>query len=179
MKKAILFAAGCFLLFACNNEKKDAATTETTTTSDKQPQSEITDLKYTDLGKGLQAKMASGDVAGWLSYYADTATYRWNNGDSLIGKAAITDYWTHRRKDVIDSLSFSQDIWLPVKVNKPQQKEEAGVWLLGWYMVTAKYKAGKSMTQWTHTLMHFNSADKIDRVLQFLDHAPINAALGK
>lgn len=35
------------------------------------------------------------------------------------------------------------------------------------------------MTQWIHTLMHFDANDKIDRVLQFLDTAPINAAAKK
>jgi hypothetical protein len=35
------------------------------------------------------------------------------------------------------------------------------------------------MSQWIHTLMHFNNEDKIDRVLQFLDRAPINAAMKK
>jgi len=27
--------------------------------------------------------------------------------------------------------------------------------------------------------MHFNSADKIDRVIQYLDRVPINAAMAK
>jgi hypothetical protein len=35
------------------------------------------------------------------------------------------------------------------------------------------------MTQLIHTDMHFNDADKIDRVIQYLDRVPINAALAK
>jgi hypothetical protein len=52
-----------------------------------------------------------------------------------------------------------------------------GVWLLSWYQVDAKYKNGNKMTQWIHTTMHFNDASKIDRVIQYLDRAPINKAM--
>jgi hypothetical protein len=33
------------------------------------------------------------------------------------------------------------------------------------------------MTQWIHTTMHMNDAGKIDRVIQYLDRAPINKAM--
>jgi hypothetical protein len=74
---------------------------------------------------------------------------------------------------------FINDIWLPIKVNEPQRNEQSGVWLLSWYVLKAKYKTGKSMTQEIHTDMHFDANDKIDRVIQFLDRAPINAATKK
>jgi len=32
------------------------------------------------------------------------------------------------------------------------------------------------MTQWAHADMHFDAADKIDRVILYLDRAPINEA---
>jgi cyanophycinase-like exopeptidase len=50
---------------------------------------------------------------------------------------------------------------------------------MGWYQVTAKYKTGKSMTQWVHTDQHFDANDKIDRLIQYIDRAPINAAISK
>ena len=178
MKKLIIMAAGCFFLISCNNEKQDDKTPATNAKTET-PQSEITDAKYTEIGKSMMAKLSSGDVDGWVSAYADTAVYLWNNGDSLAGTPAILDYWKKRRHDVIDSLKYSQDIWLPVKVNRPQQKEQVGVWLMGWYMVEAKYKTGKKMMQWMHMLMHFNSADKVDRAIQFVDRVPINAATAK
>jgi hypothetical protein len=80
--------------------------------------------------------------------------------------------------DVIESLTFSNQIWLAVNVEEPQQAVQApGVWLLGWYVVNAKYKNGKSMMQWTHVDFHFDANDKVDEVIQYLDRAPINAAL--
>ena len=115
-----------------------------------------------------------------MNTFADNAMYRWNNGDSLVGKKAISDYWKKRRTEAIDSISFSNDIWLSVKVNEPQQTVQApGVWLLGWYAINAKYKTGKRMMQWIHADMHFDAQDKIDIFIQYLDRAPINAAMKK
>ena len=107
----LLLAAGCIFLFACNNEKKDDKSSTTSTTGET-PQAEITDAKYTDMGKKVLSSLASGDMATYAGLYADTAKYHWNGGDSLVGKPAIVEYWTKRRHDVIDSLKFSQDIWL-------------------------------------------------------------------
>ena len=81
--------------------------------------------------------------------------------------------------NAIDSLRYSNEIWLPIKVNQPQQKEKPGVWLMGWFQVTAKYKGGSSMTQLMHILYHFNENDKIDEVNHFVDRAPIMAAMPK
>jgi hypothetical protein len=116
----------------------------------------------------------------WMSMFADNAKYFWNGGDSLIGKAAINDYWRKRRTEVIDSISFAYDIWLPVKVNESQQPmQTTGVWLLSWYQVSAKYKNGKTMSQWIHNDFHFDADKKVDQVVQYIDRAPINAALSK
>lgn len=184
MKNVISLAAGCIFLFACNDAKTDetSATTKDSTAvvaNTEVQQSEFADAKYTEMGKNSLAKLSSGDITGWLNDYADSAVYVWNNGDSLAGKKAISDYWTKRRTEVIDSLKFSNQIWLPIKVNRPQSVEAPGIWLLGWYMTEAKYKNGKKMVQWMHIDMHFNSADKIDRSIHYMDRAPINAALAK
>ena len=111
------------------------------------PQTEFADAKYTEIGKKYIADLAKGDTDGMMAVYTDDAKYYWNSGDSLIGKKAIADFWVNRRKNVIETISFKNDIWLPVKVNRPQRMEKTGIWLLSWYQVTAKYKGGKSMTQ--------------------------------
>jgi hypothetical protein len=51
--------------------------------------------------------------------------------------------------------------------------------VIGWYKTTAKYKGGKSMTQWIHTDFHFDENDKIDEVNQYLDKSAINEAMKK
>jgi ketosteroid isomerase-like protein len=185
MKRLLSLAFISSLFFACTNSKPadTAATTSDSAVAaaPAKPQpTEFADSKYADIGKKGFDALSSGDIDAWMSTYADNAVYIWNNGDSIAGKAAITAYWKKRRTEVIDSIKFLYPIWLPIKVNEPQQPVQApGVWLLSWHLTSAKYKTGKRMTQWMHTVMHFDANDKIDRVLQFLDRVPINAATKK
>ena len=184
MKRILILATSCMILFACSNDKKDEPKTgENTMSSDGSkalPQSEFADAKYTEIGKKMNAQLQSGDIDGWLNNYAENAVYTWSAGDSLAGKKAITDYWKNRRMNVIDSISISNDIWLPIKVNTPQKGPDIpGVWLMVWSQTDVKYKKGGKLTFWVHNLHHFDANDKIDRTLSFVDFAPINKALGK
>jgi hypothetical protein len=182
MKKLMVGLFISAILIACNNEKpaeqKEESAPAPVTETKMQP-SEFADPKYMEIGKNGLAALSKGDVAGWMNSFAENAVYMWNSLDSLVGKPAISDYWTKRRTDIIDSINFTNMIFLPIKVNQPQSIEAPGVWLLGWYTVSSKYKTGKRMTQLIHTDMHFNANDQIDRVIQYIDRVPINAALKK
>lgn len=187
MKKILALILITAALNACGSnsdeqKKKDEAAAAATTEAAKPatpPPAEIGDPKYIAMGKtGLEA-IHNHDVAAFTNMYTDNVVYIWNNGDSLVGKAAVAKYWTDRFATALDSLSFANQIWLPVKVNQPQSIEAPGTWLMSWYLVSAKYKNGKSMHQWIHTTMHIGADDKIDRVLQFRDNAPIMAAMKK
>src|SRR4029079_15357788 len=118
----ILLGAGWM---SCSPQKAsdDAAATTTADTTKAMAPAEFADQKYADMGKKLLAEFAAGDIEGYMSNFADNAVYHWNNGDSIVGKAAISDYWKKRRADVIDSISFTNAIYLPVIVNKPQALE--------------------------------------------------------
>ncbi len=184
MKKLIGLFVCVSLFYSCTNNQQGAETTAAKsgleTAAAEMKDYEFADSKFKDIGKKGLADLASGDIDSWMNSYADNAIYRWNGGDSLVGKAAISAYWKSRRKDVIDSLSFTNDVWLPMKVNKPEVAAQLpGNYALGWYMVYAKYKTGKSMSQRSHVVLHFDANDKIDRATQYLDRAPINAAAGK
>lgn len=141
--------------------------------------SEFADPKYMEMGKKQLMQMEKADMDGWINNFADTAVFAWSGGDSLAGKNAIGQYWRERRMNVVDSVHFTNAIWLPMKVNQPQSVETPGIWLLSWYQVNVKYKNGKNLSFWVHNVMHYNSADKIDWVMQYIDRAPVNAALGK
>ena len=144
------------------------------------PPVEFADAKYMDMAKANMATFAIKDIAKWSGDLADNARYLWNSGDSLVGKPAIVDFWTNRMSNVIESVKFENSIYLPVKVNEPQSIEAKGVWVLSWHQVTAKYIAtGKSMTQWIHTAMHFNSNDKIDQFSLYIDRLAIQQASTK
>jgi len=181
MKKVFALFACSALFFGCNDPKtteKDEPKAETPATSSKDY--EFGDNKFVEIGKKATASLESGDIDSWVAYYADSAKYHWNNFDSLVGKTAITDYWKKRRADVIDSMSFTKQIWMPIKVNTPLiEGQMTGNYLLYWFVSYAKYKTGKSMKQRIHMVFHFNDNDKIDRVSQYLDREPINAAMAK
>lgn len=170
------------VLMACNGSKPAEEGVKTTTAGESTalPPAEFADPKYSEMVKSGLASLSAGDVAAWLSSFSDNAVYAWGYGDSLVGKPAISEYWTKRRAEVLDSLTFANPIFLPVKINTPQSVEAPGVWVLAWYETTAKYKpSGKKMTQWIHTDNHFNADGKIDRVIQYVDRVAINNAMAK
>ncbi|WP_207510723.1 nuclear transport factor 2 family protein [Longitalea luteola] len=177
-----IFVGTMFLMMAvaCQNEAEKATEPVVAGESTKNPPPvEFADQKYIDMGKKAWSQFASGDIDGWATNFADNAIYRWSSGDSLAGKAAILKYWKDRRMKVIDSLVFTDDIWLPVTVNQPQGRENKGTWLLHWQKVNATYKNKARLTFWVHTDMHFNNENQIDEIIQYIDRAPINAALGR
>lgn len=168
---------------SCSPQKPAEAATDgtaaDTTKATAPPPAEFADPKYAEVGKKLLASFSSEDIDGYMSNFADNAIYYWNNGDSIAGKAAITDYWKKRMAESIDSVYFTNAIYLPIKVNQPQATETAGTWLLSWYQTHATYKTGKSMTQWMHADIHFDTNDKIDQVIQYRDNKLIEAAMKK
>jgi hypothetical protein len=186
MKKLFYFAAGCFLVFSCNNKhgsfgNGDRTANSTDTTYQDTRPCEFADAKYTDLGKAAMSKFQSGDIDGWLTYYADSTVIRQSPADSLYGKAAIAKLWKERRKMETGSIQIKNDIWLPLKVNRPQKGDdlEDGIWLLNWHHVNLEYKNEKRQKFWVHTDFHFDKNDKIDIMLEYFDASPIVAALKK
>ena len=186
MQKSFAWAAVCCLsvsLFSCNNASNSTPAKDTTAAAAEAPKppapAEFADMKYAEIGKKQMAALASNDMKVYAEGYADSAVFQWSSGDSVVGKEAIVKYWTNRRTNVIDSLQLDNDIWLPIKVNQPQKGPDMpGVWLLSWMRSHVKYKKGKPLVFWVHTDYHFNSADKIDRAIQYIDRAPINRELG-
>lgn len=177
MKKLFLIAL-CTSLFVCC--KKDVGMEPPTADSAKTVAPvEFADAKYSEIGKKALESLSKGDMDTWMSFYSDNAKYYWSGGDSLVGKPAIDKFWRDRRTNVIETLSFSKEIWLPLKVNEKGNIPLDGYWLLGWYQVSATYKGGGSMTQWAHSTYHFDANDKIDRINHYIDRLPIKEAQEK
>ena len=181
MRKLFLIAAGSMILFACNDkkseEKKSDDAGKTMSSADKKPATEILDLSAADPIKNSLAAFAKGDLDGMTADYDDNVRYTWSSGDSAIGKKAVKEFYAGRWK-LIDSISFSNDIKLPLRINESQQPQVAppGKWVLYWVMTNVKYKNGKKLTFWQHSVNHFNDAGKIDFVGQYIDRYPIMEA---
>ena len=181
MKRTIGFLFLAVIFAACSNDQTAADNSSTTMDSASTEVNtrgyEFGDDKYVQMAKQTMQDLSSGNIDSYLSVYADNAIYRFSGGDSLNGKQAITDYWKKRRSEVIDSLSYSGEVWLPINVSKPMSPNQlAGNYALTWNMVHAKYKSGKSMSQRMHMVFHFDNNDKVDRVTQYLDRVPVMAA---
>jgi ketosteroid isomerase-like protein len=180
MKSQIALGLIVLALWSCNTPKPAEPVKAETPAPEPQKPIEFADDRYSNVCKAALAKLSTGDVDGFITDYADNAVYRWNSGDSLSGKPAIEKYWKDRRSNVISKINFTNDIWLPLTVTDAStQNVRKGTWVLGWFTTAATYKTGKSMTQNMHTLYHFNKDEKIDEVIQFLDRAPILAAMKK
>jgi len=180
MRRILTALMSLAVLAACNNKSSEPAksNTDTTAVTTEVKPSEIAGAKYMENGKHFLSSFSKGDIDGWLSDWADNGVFLWNTGDSLAGKAAVAKYWKDRWSG-LDSISFSNQIWLPIQVNKPQAIEAPGVWLLGWYMFNEKFKNGKRVVEWAHDDLHFNSDGKVDRQIHYVDMAPIKAAMMK
>lgn len=180
MKKVLLASCCLIMLAACKDEPEKTTQAVVAGEATKSPPPvSFADQRYVDMGKKAQSQFAAGDIDGWASNFADNIKFRWSAGDSLTGKEAVVKYWKDRRANVIQSIEISNDIWLPVTVNEPQHNEARGTWLLNWHQVKATYKNNESLTFWIHIDMHYNNEDKVDEVIQYIDRAPINAAVAK
>jgi hypothetical protein len=178
MRKLLLIACCAIVLAACNKPAEEAAKPEPEVKP--APPTELADMKYAEIGKQALAGLSSGDIDKFVSNYADNAKYFWSAGDSLIGKQAIVDFWKNRRTNVIETLEFANDVWLPIKINTPQKgPDRKGVWLVSWVQIKVKYKNGGQVGMWVHMDFHFDDTDKIDQVVMYIDNAPILAALAK
>lgn len=180
MRNILLGAVCLIMLAACKNEADENTPATIAGESTKTPPPvEFADQKYIDMGKKAMDKFAAGDIDGWASNFSDNIKFRWSAGDSLSSKAEVVKYWKDRRANVIESLELSDGIWLPVTVNEPQSIESKGTWLLNWHKVKATYKNKETLTFWVHIDMHYNNEGQVDEVIQYIDRAPIQAAVEK
>ena len=183
MKKVLKLFVVCLFFMACNSETKEAAATEPAAaepavaeTAKKPAPAEILDMSLAaPVKKSLEA-FTTGDIDAMTAEYSDNVRYGWSSGDSLIGRQAVKDYYTKRRA-LIDSISYSDYIFLPVQVNEAQSAyAPTGKWMLYWTFAHVKYKNGKRLNFWLHQVNHYNDAGKIDRATQYIDRGPIMAA---
>lgn len=174
MKKIILGVFLSAFLFACNNEKAETTgTTDAATTTETKTGDELLAISEGDGVKSSMLAFSKGDVDGMTANYDDNVRQLWSGGDSLIGKKAVQDYYNGRLK-LIDSITYSENVLLPVKVNNQQSQYQAlGKWVLHWTLAHVKYKNGKKLNFWIHTDYHYNDAGKIDIVIQYIDRNPI------
>ena len=163
MKKFIVFLF-CCLLFACSQTQEEPPIT-------------IADSRYIDVSRDILTSLCKGDIDAFIKNYSEDARYRWNYGDSLIGKQAIYNYWKERRTSVIDTITFTNETWLAIKANNPPKHIAPGVYVLNWSDFTVTYTNGSSINMNIHTVFGFDTQDRLVSTLQYLDRSLIADAL--
>jgi ketosteroid isomerase-like protein len=166
----LVLAMAGLLAAACNAPKPENAVPATPAAL------EIGDSTKSKMLKASLMALAAGDADAFTSNLADNAVFAWNSGDTLKGKAAIAEFWKDRRTNIIDQMQVSNDIWLNLKVNR-SKVAAPGDYTFAWFKVMVSYKGGKSMTQWIHNVYRFDASGKVDLVTQWVDRAPIMAAM--
>lgn len=180
MKKVFFGVFISVLLIACNEKTESTqatSTNETPSTPEKKAATEILELSEADGVKAGLAAFTKGDIDGMTAGFDDNIRYIFSGGDSLIGKQAVKDYYTGRWK-LIDSVMYSEEIYLPIRINESQSPKYAtvGKWIFSWGLAHVKYKNGKKLNFWVHTDYYYNDAGKVATVVQFLDRYPIMQA---
>ena len=178
--KKVFFGVFISLFFISCTEKaeeKPASDTSAPTTETKTPATEVLDLSEADGVKAGSAAFLKGDIDGMTAGFDDNVRYYFSGGDSLIGKQKVKDYYTGRWK-LIDSVTYSETILLPIRINESQSPQYAtvGKWVLTWNFAHVKYKNGKWIHFWIHTDYHFNDAGKVNTVVHYIDQRPIMEA---
>jgi len=163
MKKIIVLLLG-FALLSCNQPKDE-------------PPISIADQKYIDISRKILTSLCEGNLDAFIDHYAENAVYRWNFGDSLVGRKAIHDYWEERRNNVIDTITFKNETWLAIKATHPPKHITPGNYVLSWADFTVTYTNGSQLKMNIHTVFGFDDNDKIISTLQYLDRSLINNAL--
>jgi len=172
MKNLLSVLVSAALLWSCAEPKKEEEAPPP------EPKAvEFADAKYIDMGKAGMKSLAEGNVDAYIDGFSDNAVYQWNNGDTIATKPAILAYWKDRRGNLIDTITYTNEAWLAIQANDPPKHIAKGVWVFNWATFTVTYKTGKPMTQSIHNIMHYDANGKIDRAIQYLDRAPIAAAL--
>lgn len=141
---------------------------------------EFADSKYTEVVRRNDIMFTNGNIEGWAKMFANNVVMVYANGDSIVGKKAIIDFWTNRRNTLVESVGHQNNVFLPVRIVKSQGGFDLpGVWLLQWTEYTTKYKSGQTVRGLIHADFHFNEDDLVDRVLMYQDMAPTMEVTGE
>lgn len=158
------------MVMGCRQESKPAVVLEA---SKPRPLTELLDISLSEPARKSLDAFSQMDLEGFTAEFADDINYTWSNGDSLRGKEAVKEYYAGRFK-IIESISFTDHLFLPIQINESPTKSVApGRWLLQWAYTHIRYKNGKKVDLWIHNVNHYNADGKIDFLGQYMDRYPI------
>ncbi len=175
MKKIPAIAIALFLLSACNSgtdskpveNEAPAANSERPTATDAANSIVLPPSSTDGVKKAIEA-YASGDISAFTADMDENIKFYYPApGDSLVGKKAVSDFYTKRRA-MADSIQVVNPIYLGIR-NSTNPAVAQGDWLMAWYTYAIKYKNGKRIGLPIHVVQHLNSAGKVDIMAMYYD----------
>ncbi len=166
-----VFASGC----ATPAEKPATATN---------PHYEIGATEYSDLAVKSLSSWTQLDFDAWAATMSDDAEFYFPDGDagtrtSLIGKAAVLDWWRNWKKTSgIQSMTYRDHVDIPVIAKETLPYSGLRGPLVFSYFSNELVYSGATVNLRMNVAIHFNSEKLIDRFYTYYDRTKIIAATG-
>ncbi len=182
LKTGLIF---CTLLVAsCGETKK-----EDSVMAEKEiPILEAASQEYADLTQKTLDLLTEFDLETWKEYLADDVVWYWPDGTSetrhtINGKEELITWWKNWKETTGAQISFTNNTFLPLKVNKPSNYYKlVGTGVLAYTDLTISIQ-DKSTSVRQHMVFMFDENKKINHALLYYDRTGIieltNVVFGK
>lgn len=182
LKSGMMF---CALLFvSCAETKKEEAVTE----EKEIPMLEVASEEYSDLTLKTLDLLSKFDLETWKESLADDIVWYWPDGNSetrhsIEGKDKLIAWWKNWKETTGGQLSFANNTFLPIKVNKPSNYYKlVGTGVIAYTDLTITI-GDKSTSVRQNMVFMFNDDKKISHALLYYDRTGIieltNVVLGE
>lgn len=182
LKTAFIICA--LLITSCNETKKEVAVEIEQET----PMLEVASQEYADLTQKTLDLLSEFDLETWKDYLADDIIWYWPDGNSetrhrINGKEELIAWWKNWKETTNGELSFTNNTFLPLKVNTPSNYYKlVGTGVLAYTDLTISIQ-DKSTSVRQHMVFMFDEDKKINHALLYYDRTGIieltNVVLGE
>lgn len=172
LKTGFIFCA--FLIASCGETKKE----ETVMPEKEIPVLEVAPQEYADLAQKTLDLLTAFDLETWKEYLADDVVWYWPDGSSetrhtISGKEELMAWWKNWKETTGASMSFANNTFLPLKVNKPSNYYKlVGTGVLAYTDITISMQ-DKTTSVRQHMVFMFDENKKINHVLLYYDRTGI------
>jgi hypothetical protein len=178
----LIFCA--LLLASCTETNKE----ETITDKQEVPMLEEASQEYADLVQKTLDLLTEFDLETWKEYLADDIIWYWPDGTSqtrntITGKDALISWWKNWKETTGGQLTFENNTFLPIKVNKPSNYYKlVGTGVIAYTDLTISIQ-DKSTSVRQNMVFMFNDDKKVSHALLYYDRTGIieltNVILGE
>jgi len=148
------------------------------------PYYDIGATEYSDLAVKSLSAWTDLDFDAWAATMSDDVEFYFPDGDagsrtSLIGKAAVLDWWSNWKKTSgIQSMSYRDHVDIPVIAKETLPYSGLRGPLVISYFSNELVYSGATVNLRMNVAIHFNADKQVDRFYTYYDRSKIIAATG-